>query len=166
MAVDFASSKTPTRSSMESFITGSLKAKENCTLLQETITLESLGSIRRKAGESTPGQGRKTMSMKESLKQERETAEVLSGGQMAVGTKASLEMECKAVGAFCIGKADIVSTKAIGITGCLMVKVPNTSKTVNDTREPSNKISFTEREFSTKMTQLSMAYGKITSCLW
>jgi hypothetical protein len=72
---------------------------------------------------------------------------------MAVGTKDSLEMECKAVQAYFIGKAVINNIKEIGTTVCSMERALNTLKMDKDMKVVLNKINSMEMAFSTKTIQ-------------
>lgn len=114
--------------------------------------LESLGLIRRKVEVFIHGLANRVMFMKDNSREEKEMEEVLSGGQMAVGMKVTLEMECSLVGEFFIEREVIVSMKATGTMVCLMARVLSISRTVRDTRALSKKTSSTARAYFTKTT--------------
>ena len=149
----FASSKILIKSFMEISTMDNSKDKDNFILLLETTMLESLGLIKKKDEVYTLGLVKKAMFMRASSKEANETVEELSGGLMVAGMKAISEMEFKADGECCTEKAVIVSMKAIGITVCSTVEAPSTFRTVSDMKVRSNRISSTERVYSTRTTQ-------------
>jgi hypothetical protein len=109
--------------------------------------------IKSKEEEFILGLVNKVMFIKDSSKQEKETAKVLSGGRMVVGMKEILETECKVDGEYFTDKEDIANMKVTGITACLMAKGHNISKTVSDMKEHLNKTNFMEKVYFTKTIQ-------------
>lgn len=122
--------------------------------------------IKKKVEVYTLGRVKKVMCIKESSKEEKEMARVLSGGQMAVGMKGSSEMESKVDGEYSSDREVTDSTKVTGIMACLMARELSTSRTDKDMKVLLRKISSMEKECFTKMIQLSMEFGKIMNCQW
>lgn len=148
---------------MENLKMDSLKVWENYILPAGTIISESLNLIRKMEGVYINGQESSQIYMKESSWREKEMVVELSGGQMGAGMKDSLEMVFKVVMVHFIEKVDINNMKDLGTTECLMVKAPSSSKTDKNMKEHSKKINSMDKVSSTKMIQLSMESGKITS---
>lgn len=92
------------------------------------------------------------MFMRVNLKQERETAGVLFGGPMAVGTRVISETVCSLDGVSFSEKVDIKSTKETGIMGCSTEEELSIFRMESDTRVPSKKINSMEKEFFTRTT--------------
>lgn len=97
------------------------------------------------------GQENNQTYMKVNLKVEKDMAEVLFGGLMEVGMKASSNKECKVDMDAYIEKEEINNMKVLGIMECSMVKVFNFLKMVNVLKVHSNKINSMVMEFFTKM---------------
>lgn len=150
MAKVCASSKIPIKLSTETSIMDNLRVRESCTLPQEITTWVSSVSIRKKVGGFTLGLARRAMCTRDSSKEERETARVLSGGQMVVGIRVSSETECRAVGECCTEREDIGSTKATGTTVCSTVGARSTLRTGRGTRVHSRRTSSMERVYFTR----------------
>ena len=149
---------------MENLSTDNCRAMDNYILLLVTITLESLSSIKSKVVVCIDGPERSRTYTKENSSQESVMAEELSGGQMAVGTKASSRKESNVVRECFIEKVEVGSMKAAGKMVCLTVREFNTLTMANDMKAFSKKISSTEMVSSTKMTRSFMVFGKIMSC--
>lgn len=122
-------------------------------------------TTRSRAGAFIDGQGSSPMCMKESSSQGRETAEEPSGGQMAVGIKASSRTACNAAMALSIVRAVHANTRASGRTACSTARAYSTSTTANVTKATSRRISSTAMVSSTRMTPLSTVSGRTMSSL-
>ena len=159
----FAFLKAHIKSSMEIFIMGNLRGRDNYILPQEIIILDNLDLIKNKAAEYIIGLVKRAMFTKVSSRLVREMEREPSGGVMEVGIKGNLETEYKVGGGFCIVKEDIDNTREIGIMECLTEKEYSIFRTVSAMREPSNKTNSMEKEYSTKTTLLYMEFGRTTN---
>lgn len=114
-------------------------------------------------GDYTNGQESNPIFMKDSLLRAKEMEGVLSGGLMEVGMKDNSEMVSKVVMEYFIEMVVMLNMKVHGIMVCLMVKVLNSSRTDKNIKALSSKTNSMEMEFSIRMIQLFMEFGKIMS---
>lgn len=159
MAPESHTTKAARRSSTAASIMGISRVAASCTSIAGTTIWGSLRPIRRKAGDSTNGQGRTPTSTKGNSGAVKEMAGAYSGGAMEADMRATSRMAYNLGMEFFTGKIMRGSMKAAGLTGCLMGKEYSTSKTEKDSRGHSRRISSTGKVFSTSWTPLSMESG-------
>ena len=152
MEKEFVSLKVHIKSSMEIFIMGSFRGKDNCILRLAIIILGNLDLIKNKAAEFIIGLGKRVMFMKGSSRLVREMEKELFGGVMEAGMKVNSEMECKAAGEFYIVKGVINNMRVTGTMACSMERESSTSRMASGMREHLNKINSMVKVYSIKTT--------------
>ena len=104
-------------------------------------------------GDSTSGQAKNPIYMKESSWRAKEMAGEPSGGRMEAGMKANSETGSKAAMEPFSERAATKSMKVRGTTECSMERGPNSSRTVKNTKDRSSRTNSTETAYFTRTTQ-------------